>query len=604
MRPDTKVFRQLPLYTNWRSTDSIDTLREIMQEHEQGCFLNSSTFWEECLTDDRIGAVFDTRLGGLTGADLSFVAANDKRKSTNLANALGGSDKTADDGLWLRMVDSMTAEEILKWKLGIGVAFGKIDWDTSNGQWVPKVTCWHPRFLRWDWAYWGYVVTSWGEPIVYLPKPDENIRCDGKWFVWGGYRSWMTGLVRSLGVPYIDRGWNQRDAARYSEKYGMGIIEGKTPAGASEPEKRAFENRLRGLGNEPTIVNPQGRTKDEPGWGIELHQVGGEGWQIFKGREDQLNSNIAIRVLGQNLTTEVQGGSLAASKVHERVRGDVKRRDAEFFRVIREQVLTWWAQYTTGDPELAPYPRPSFDAPEDPLADAQELLTIVTAIEKAPPELDTQAILETHGLPVREGDALAAAIERFRALQPQQAGGTGSVLITPSASASAAVTKVNEVRAQQGLEPLVVDGDLTVAEYMAKHSSIISRATNAESGQAESQGGAVDLRAVSQLSEAVSLRSPTGANRRRAKYQDAQSKIAARAASKTLRPFIQRVLQIVGSPDGEEDRGAWFQRLRREIVAEGQRRGVDVEGLAKLTEQVNILARLHGREESLNKVLG
>jgi hypothetical protein len=455
MRPDTEIFRQLPLYTNWRSTDSIDSLRAIMQQHEQGLFLNSSTFWEECLTDDRIGAVFDTRVGGITAADLGFIAADDKRKSSKLADILGGNDQSEDDGLWLRMVDPTQAAEILKWKIGLGVAFGKIDWDTRDGQWVPKVTCWHPRFLRWDWAYWGYVVTSWGEPIVKLPKPDENIRCDGKWFVWGGYRSWMTGLVRSLGVPYIDRGWNQRDAARHSEKYGMGIVEGKVPFGASEPEKRAYENRLRNLGNEPTIVTPQGRTKDDVGFGIELHQVGGEGWQIFKGREDQLNTNIAVRILGQNLTTEaVSGSGTLAGSVHERVRGDVKRRDAEMFRMLREQVLTWWAQYAVGDPNLAPYPRPSFDAPDDPTKTAQELLLIVTALEKAPPELDTDAILEAHGLPIREGEALDAAIERKRAAQPQQQGGGGAVLITPSAAA--AVTKVDEIRAQQGMPPLDV----------------------------------------------------------------------------------------------------------------------------------------------------
>jgi len=585
MRPDTQVFRQLPLYTNWRSTDSIDTLRAIMQEHEQGVFLNSATFWEECLSDDRIGAVFDTRAGGITAADLGFVPADDKRKSTKLAELLGGNDRTEDDGLWNRMVDATTMNEILKWKIGIGVAFGKIDWDTRDGQWVPKVTCWHPRFLRWDWASWGYVVTSWGEPIVYLPKPDENIRCDGKWFVWGGYRSWMTGLVRSLGVPYIDRGWNQRDAARYSEKYGMGIIEGKTPAGASEAEKRAFENRLRGLGNEPTIVTPQGRTKDEPGWGIELHQVEGTGWQIFKGREDQLNSNIAVRVLGQNLTTEVSGGSLAASKVHEHVRGDVKKRDAEIFRVLREQVLTWWAMYSTGDPELAPYPRPSFDAPEDPTQTAQELLTIVQALKDAPPELDAEAVLEAHGLPMREGEELEAAIERQRVLQPQQSG--GAVMITPSAAA--AVTKVNEVRAQQGMPPLAVDGELTVAEDQAKHSTIISEAANAEAGAAPSA-------ALRTLSNPVALSAGVGKTRKGAKYQVAQAKLAARGASKAMAPFVEKVLAMI---DGAET----YEDVRKFIVAEARKGGADMDKIAALVKNVNLLARLHGRESALHGVL-
>lgn len=553
MRPDTTIYRQLPLYMNWRSTDSIDTLRTIMQEHEQGYFLNSSTFWEECLTDDRIGAVFDTRLGGITGADINFVAADDKRKSSKLADLLGGSDKTEDDGLWLRMVSQTTAEEILKWKIGIGVAFGQITWDTSDGQWVPKVTCWHPRFLRWDWAYWGFVVNSWGEPIVYLPKPDDNVRCDGKWFVWGGYRSWMNGLVRSLGVPYIDRGWNQRDAARYSEKYGMGIVEGKCPSGATPKEKADFENRLRGLGNEPTLVSPQGRTKDDPGWGIELHQVGGEGWQIFKGREDQLNTNIAVRVLGQNLTTEVAGGSLAASKVHEHIRGDVKRRDAEFFCVLREQVLTWWAQYATNDPDLAPYPRPSFDAPEDPTQTAQELLTIVQALKDAPPQLDEDAILEAHGLPIREGDALLEAIERKRAMQPPPPAFPGQ----------------GPAQGQPG-------GDQ-------------------QEQQAKSAPNPVDLRSVTQLADAVSLKGTTKV-RKQAKYQVAQARIAARGAGRAMGPFVEKVLSAL---DGAQS----FDEVRKVIIAEARRSGADMDQVSKLIANVNLLARLHGREAALQGVL-
>jgi hypothetical protein len=113
----------------------------------------------------------------------------------------------------------------------------------------------------------------------------------------------------------------------------------------------------------------------------------------------------------------------------------------------------------------------------------------------------------------------------------------------------------------------------------------------------------VDLGAARQLSEAVSLSAGTGATRKRAKYQVVQAQRAARTASKTLRPFITKVLAAIDSPDEETDRDAWFAKLRKEIVAEGQRRGADVVGLERLLAQVNILARLHGREAALHGVL-
>ena len=596
MRPDTRVLQQLPVTTNWRTIDSVAAYREIMIEHEQGYFMQSSMMWEEILTDDRIAAVVDTRIDGLLAADIEFVPVDERRKSKQLAEELGGSDRTEDDGLWLRMLDPDNAKQLLRWYLGLGFCYGLIVYDTKDGKWVPRVVPWHPRFVRWDWSTWQFAVTAWNEPIVHLPRTDENPRSDGKWFVWGGYRSWMNGMVRTLGVPYLDRTWNQRDAARRSEKYGMGIVKGMVPPGPPTEDKARFGADLRNLGAEPTIVCPQGEN-GTPGFDVEVVEVAGEGWQIFGNREESLNKNVAVLVLGQNLTTEATSGSgTLAGSVHERVRGDKKRADARFFAKCREQVLCWWALYNMGDADLAPYPKAVVESTPDPLVEAQVLLAIVSAIEKAPPELDTQAILEAHGLPVREGEELAAAIERFRALQPQQAGstGSGSVLITPSASA--AVTKVNEVRAQQGLEPLAVDGDLTVAEYMAKHSSIISRATNAESGQAESQGGTVDLRAVARLSEAVALRAGQGKTRKQAKYQVVQAQRAARVASKAMRPFVEKVLRAL---EGAES----FDDCRRAIIAEAQRNGADMDQLAELVKNVNLLARLHGREAALTPLL-
>jgi hypothetical protein len=106
----------------------------------------------------------------------------------------------------------------------------------------------------------------------------------------------------------------------------------------------------------------------------------------------------------------------------------------------------------------------------------------------------------------------------------------------------------------------------------------------------------VDLGAAHQLSEALTLSAGTGTTRKRAKYQVAQASRAARVASKTLRPFITQVLAAVDGATSYED-------LRKLIVAEARRKGADVAGLEKLVAQVNILARLHGREAALTNVL-
>jgi phage gp29-like protein len=565
VRPDQTVFQQIPLITNWRVTDNADQVREIMREHEQGNFLSSSVFWEEILTDDRIGAVMDTRIGGLLAADLHFVPSEEKSKAKKLADVLGGHDQTEDDGLWLRMMDPDTAAELLKWKIGLGVAFGPITWETKNGEWVPRVTPWHPRFLRFDWGTWRFAVVSWGQPVIYLPRTDEEARGDGKWFFWGGYRSWMTGLVRSLGMPYIDRTWQQRDAARYSEKYGLNLIEGKVPSGATDAEKADFGEALQNLGSEPTIVTPQGRSKDDASFGIEIHECTAQGWQIFKERENSLNTNVAVRVLGQNLTTEVKGGSLAASKVHEGIRGDVKRRDAHFFKAAREQILTWWAYFNYGDPNLAPYPRPAITAALDPVDEATQLLTLMQAVAQAPPEVDTAAILEAHGVPVLEGQALTAKLARLAATRPQAG--------LPGDSKPGAKTV----------------GDAT-ASKMA--SAIAGEAQ--ESPESEEASTATGLTAS--LGELVALKAGTIPAKRQAKYHEAVAAIARRKAAKALQPLIEETL-------GEINRAQSFEDIKRFVIRQARAKGAGVSELAKIVERVNILANLQGRSDVLDHVL-
>jgi hypothetical protein len=594
--PSTQRYTQIPILTNWRQTDSVAQLRMVMEEHEYGVFTSSAPLWEEMLTDDRIAAVVDTRIGGLMCAEMSFSAGGDKRKAKQLADAMGGDDRTRDDGLWRRIVSHETAKEILKWKVGLGVAFGPVEWATTKDTYTPRIKCWHPKHLRWDHGKRRfYVVTLEGQNIE-LPDTEEEPRSNGDWFVWGGYRSWMNGLIRSLGPKYVDRQWNERDWSRRNERFGMAIIEGSHPASASNEDKENWQNQLANMGNEPTIMTPQPNEKTgTAGYGIKIHTLNGEGWQCFSDRKNSLDIDIAVRVLGQELTTTTgPNGNRALGEVHEKIRTDIKRADSEFFTQAREQVLCWHAYHNLGDPTLAPYPQPMIGSPDNPLDDAQELLTIVTAIEKAPPELDVVAILEAHGMPILEGDALTEAVERKRVLQPQQSGG-GVVTITPSAAA--AVTKVNEVRAQQGMPPLDADGDLTVAEYQAKHSTVISQAANAEAGESQIKSPPVDLRAVAQLSEAVALRATgTGKARKQAKYQVAQAQIAARVASRAMRPFVEKVLAAL---DGAQS----FEECRRLIVAEARKSGADMDQVAKLFANVNLLARLHGREAALANVL-
>jgi len=401
--PSTQRYQQIQILTNWRETDSVWRLRQILGEHEYGQFMDSAPLWEEMQTDDRIAAVLDTRVGGIVSAELSFTASSDKRKPRKLAELMGGNDQTQDDGLWRRIVSNDAAKEILRWKIGLGVAFGPIVWKYVDGMWIPRLMPFNPKYLRYDWGRrCFFVVTMSGEQIE-MPRTDEEPRGNGNWFFWGGERSWMHGMVRSLAMKYIDRGWNERDRARRSEKYGNAIIEGKHPADAKPDDVARYEDQLQNLGSEPTIMTPQRDEKNGPSYGLQIHEVKGEGWQVFNDTQRMIDDAIAIRMLGQNLTTDVKGGSLAASKVHEAVRGDVKRGDADFFQCAREQILCWYCHYNFDEAGLAPYPRVKLETSIDPATEATVIKTIGEAanqLKLASPAADIDALLEANAIPL------------------------------------------------------------------------------------------------------------------------------------------------------------------------------------------------------------
>jgi phage gp29-like protein len=427
--PTLQRFQQIPVLTNWRETDSVWRLRQILVEHEYGQFMDSAPLWEEMQTDDRIAAVLDTRVGGIVSADLSFVASYEKRKAQKLADLMGGSDQTEDDGLWRRIISNDAAKEILRWKVGLGVAFGPILWKYIDGMWIPRLVPFNPKYLRYDWGRRSFfVITMQGEQIE-MPRTDEEPRGNGNWFFWGGERSWMHGMVRSLAMKYIDRGWNERDRARRSEKYGNAIIEGKHPADAKADDVNAFQTQLQNLGSEPTIMTPQRDVKNGPSYSMELHELKGEGWQVFNDTQRMIDDAIAIRMLGQNLTTDVKGGSLAASKVHEAVRGDVKRGDADLFQCIREQILCWYCHYNLGEAGLAPYPRVKLESSIDPATEANVIKTIGEAanqLKLASPAADIDALLEANAIPLLPPEEVPEPSE-----QPAAATGVTPAAATP-----------------------------------------------------------------------------------------------------------------------------------------------------------------------------
>lgn len=555
----------------WRQRDKLEQVAQTLIEHDYGRFYESATLVDEMLTDDRIAGVLNTRIGGFLAQPTTFRPANPKRKAAKLAELLGGPDEADDEGIWPAICSQDTARELLKWRIMLGVAVAEITWEATEESWTPRIIPVHPRYVRWDWMTQRFVIYMWQpQTIIELPETQHGPASDGKWIVWGGLRSWVNGAVRSMATKYLGRVWNERDWFRYNEKHGLPAAKGKVPSEANAEEKAQFKHDLNNLGSEPTIICPQPQQNDQPGFDFEWVETTGTstGGQTFQSLKSAMDADIAILLLGQNLTTEMGSGgsspgSRAGGQVHELIRIDKKREDAELYRIVRQQCLTHWARFNAGDPELAPYPTAQIDPPDDELHEAQTLQALgaaAQALKTANPRTDLEAIWETYSIPM---------------LDPND----------PNAQPPAAT----EGPDAPGFHAFGAEGQHISGPHPTKEAA---KAAGEKAGAGApvviKQKQAAEPPAQLSATNLVALKATSPAGRRRARYNDALTRTAAKRAAVALGPLVERIHGMIQTATGPDD-------LKRRLVA--MYRHTPARDLAKVFERTNILANLAGRRD-------
>lgn len=596
--PPLGQYLDIPVTTDWRSTDSVGKLRDIMLSHERGMFVESALFVDEMLTDDRIAGVLDARIAGVLGAPLTFAPADERRKSQKLAHLLD------EDGIWLQMLSRDAAKTILKWKIMLGVAVGEIVWNTDGEgpgrEWIPRLVPYHPRHLWWNWANRCFQLATAGmdmtRPVdtqqrmangnaylIDLPRVDREIRMDSRWFVWGSQYSWMDGAIRSLGMKFIDRQWTERDWARYCEKHGMAIIEGKTPTGVDNDEKTRFVHDLGNLGNEAVVLCPQA-PNGMPSYGIELHEASAQTWQTFKARKESLDKDIAIVLLGEHLTVEGTSGSgTLAGNAHENTKLEKQRHDAELFSVVRAQVVVPWADYNfergKGD-RLAPYLEPQIDPPEDEASVANGFKLLGEGLQQlkaASGRVDVDTMLEAAGIPMlEEGDPRAQRL----ILNPMPPAGP----VSPPGETKKLPTSSDarpEDAEDQG------SGDEGESEKTEARATLTAELVDPFASAAAT---------LAYLRRGASFKPGTAARRRVARYQDVMAAHAAEQARRAMAPSLEMIredLAAVARMD-DLDNEEKLKELKRRVVRRFPK--MPFSALAKLVERLNVYWHLAGRD--------
>jgi len=422
-RPDRQTYSSIPIQS-FSGYDSVASVLATLQQVEWGYLQQGALFADAMGRDDRIDAVIRTRAGALIGSDLLIRPADDRAKSARIAKMLGRVESST--GRWDHIFPPGVISEILRFGYLLNFAVAEIVWTSVDGMWWPRLKFWHPQFVRWDWGAYRYkLLTMKGE--IDLPRIDESPMGDGKWFVWNpsGYQySWLRGMIRSLAQKFVMRQWTYRDFARFCEIHGLALVKAITPGlGGDSKVDDQFLQSVANRGAEPTILLPQG--EDGNKYDVEYVEAKGRTWDAFVKFKEILDTDIAVLMLGQNLTTEAAGGGLGdgGASIHNLVRLDKAKEDANIAEAFRSQVLMPWAKFNFGDPELAPRPLYQVGPPEDNTEEATALKMWGDALQSlhlANAPIDDRALLEEAGIDlISEEEQAAREAVKAEAAQKQ-----------------------------------------------------------------------------------------------------------------------------------------------------------------------------------------
>ena len=154
-----------------------------------------------------------------------------------------------------------------------------------------------------------------------------------------------TGLVHYLFWPVYFKRNNIREWTTFLEKHALPTVVGIYPPGTSEHDQEKLLEAAQAVRRDSAIVFPEGMR-------LELLESKRSASGDFASFLDRMNASIARVLLGQTLTTE-SGGSYAQASVHNAVRLEIVKADADLLCESFNQGPARWMTAWNFGPHIA-----------------------------------------------------------------------------------------------------------------------------------------------------------------------------------------------------------------------------------------------------------
>lgn len=319
-----------------------DLLRAAEVTADGGTLRLAADLCDYLRADGRVRMALETRARGLLKHKLSFQQAGDKRRSKKAVRHL-----EADEDWW-SMVPEAELIALLGWGILLGVALARLEWEMSDsGRLLPRLTVRHPRHLRYDtWERRWLLSVEDGREIEITPG-------DREWVLYiptAGPKPWANGAWKGVAPYVLGRVYGWSDWQQHSALHGSGVR-------FVEAEENVADDLVKKAVDDLGALRAGGVYGLPPGCTSKLSEATAKTWEMFPQQLSAGALEIAINLLGQNLSSEVTDNAGTGATLHAEVKADIVAGDGETVSTcLHDQVLVPWAEVNFADAGLAPWP--------------------------------------------------------------------------------------------------------------------------------------------------------------------------------------------------------------------------------------------------------
>lgn len=335
-------------------------------------------------------SVLGTRKRAVAQLEINVESASDDPRDVENADLIR--DWLGREELEDEMFDILDA-------IGKGFSVTEIIWDMSERQW------WPARLKRRD-QRWFEFDREDGETLYLKGLSGTEDLWPFKYVThFAAAKSGLPirgGLARAAAWAYLFKNYDLKDWITYIEVHGQPLRVGKYHTGATEADKEVLLRAVANIGSDAAAIIPSNMMIEF----VEAAKTGGgTGTDIYEKLANWLDKQVSKAVLGQTLTTEVTGGSLAAARVHDDVRRDIMRADArQLASALNRDIVRPLIDLNRGPQKR--YPRISIGLPVS--IDSKQFAEALGALIDRGLKVEQSVVRDRMGLPDpdKEGDLL------------------------------------------------------------------------------------------------------------------------------------------------------------------------------------------------------